>query len=370
MSDEETDDIGTYSVIESPSFSATTQLSQTFMAGLYCKAPAYYLDILQATGPERPILIDPTSTKPYVTTIVDVSEDGSDLTNARINVYRKKKAIRFEAKSLFINAPENSHLRWGEPNLQGFNFRPGCLASDWVDSSTLGFEFLKGPLVKDGHLSHEELDEAGMGEFCVRLLVQPRKSVYDLEITVAAVPLTQVQLRALSVDIDLLSLPCVRVWRSIGLHSVIFPGKPRATNGDGLPAYPILTGSAAECPTNLNCGMVRVAMYSQWVGMDNLNLLDIDVWQVNMFPGTNLPPKLVDQNSEYSRPILSLDYLGPEETYDDSADDGDGSEDEEVINYETGEFRHMCIIGFIVPPQRDMAVTGAVCHCGAVFFII
>ena len=103
----------------------------------------------------------------------------------------------------------------------------------------MGISFLRGSLVKYDHFTPDELKEHEIGYFCLCLLVQPRKGVYDLDITLAAFPHSLDQLKALPIDEDLLFVPCIKVWRSTGHLSV---------NGDNLPAYLVLTGPSATCP--------------------------------------------------------------------------------------------------------------------------
>ena len=143
-----------------------------------------------------------------------------------------------------------------------------------------------------------------MKDFCLRLLIQPRKGVYDLEVSIAAIPISLDELRHVQADSDLLSLPCVRVWHCVGQHSVIFPGQARATNGDGLPAYPILVGPEPVCPT-LDTALVREAMYAHWQGNDSLNMVSLADWQGLMFPAGGAAPILHEFNATYSWPHLS-----------------------------------------------------------------
>ena len=70
-----------------------------------------------------------------------------------------------------------------------------------------------------------------------------------------------------------------------------------------------------------------------------------------MYPGTNLPPRLVDRGSEFSWPTLKV--ASQEE--EDSADDGVDTDEEDTIS---GESKYITCLVSIVSPQLDMAVTG------------
>ena len=137
-----------------------------------------------------------------------------------------------------------------------------------------------------------------MNDLCLRLLIQPRKGVYNLDISIAAVPITLDKLRHIQANYDLLSLPCVRVGHCVGQHLVIFPGQERATKGDGLPAFPVppLTQHWSERPCTPN---------------NSLNMVSLANCHGLMFPAGGAAPILLEFNATYI----------PEEE-EDSSDDG------------------------------------------------
>ena len=105
-----------------------------------------------------------------------------------LSVFRNKKILKVPAGRLFPHEAASNKLFQLEVDYTGFAFPPSQLWSEWVPSTSLGVRLMKTRNKQNGFHDRAEWADLGVGDFMVRLQVEPSRDPDQAIVRLHALP--------------------------------------------------------------------------------------------------------------------------------------------------------------------------------------
>ena len=258
-------------VITSDAFLNTVAPSQDSLHGLYTTGVANIPDLLRDKG-----YADEEDSNLWVSTVVRTDDEGV-ASQVFLSVYKAPKTIKFKARKLYPDAPENAMLRIASLDLHAFEFPPSSNVSNWVSSKDLQFTVMKSNNGDHGVYTQEELPTVSIKESCcLRLVVTPVEDVNQANVSLVCLPVPMDEKTSLPGSPTGLcpGYPVVEAFR---FSACFNSGIPSPTRQDGFPFLPVLMSSTSPHPVP-DVRSIKKALYTFWGSMMQPNMMSVNMW--------------------------------------------------------------------------------------------
>ena len=250
---------------------------------------------------------------PVVSTVMTLAMDGS-IRTTRLHVSRKPNlTIKFSPVKLFPEMDETKKMII-TPDYGVFRFHPGALHSEWVDCQKMKPQLMRTQdRTKDGLHDIGDWPKEKMGEFSLRLSVEPVKDVAKVQIRIMALPDA---LDTLSTkykgNLNHASYPCIALTETVGYMS---NSNAVPVVKDGMPLFPFLIwdqGTSEQVRGNVDPEEVMTALYAMWSdGAGAVFDVNHEGW-ANHVEGSK-EPVLHNVRTEWTWPAMGLQPYVPED---------------------------------------------------------
>ena len=258
-------------VIISDAFRNIVPVSQDALHAMHIKGIVDIPDLLSTGGYRQE---DPDSNA-WISTVVRTDVVGV-AKQVGVSVYKEKFSLKFRARRIFNEAPQEALIRLQDLNLHDFEFPPSSAYSSWISSKDLTICIMKGSSMAEGTYTQDEYPGINVGEACFQLVISPAEDVNQGNLSLVAMPVSKEAMSSLPGAPTGLAAgyPVVeafhfsRVWMT-GIQSPV--------RQDGFPWLPVILNTEATPPIP-DVPSVKKAVYGFWTTTMDANMMTIADW--------------------------------------------------------------------------------------------